>query len=179
MKKAKEHVNKSYRYRRNHWVPGILSLIYLCLPSPLLALSTDRNQPIEVEADSLEIRGEENISIYTGNVRLDQGSLVLRADRLVINFNDQNELTLMELNGSPATFRQLNNENQEMIGQADRLEYRETESTLILLGNARFSHKGDTIESNTIHINTENESIQAGSSSSDERVKMLIQPKQQ
>jgi lipopolysaccharide transport protein LptA len=66
-----------------------------------------------------------------------------------------------------------------MIGQADRLEYREAESTLILLGNAKLSHRGDTIESNTIRINTDNESIQAGSSNSDDRVKMLIQPKQQ
>ena len=84
----------------------------------------------------------------------------------------------MELTGSPATFRQLNDQQQEMIGQADRLEFREAESTLILLGNARFTHKGDTIESNRISVNTDNESIQAGSSSSDDRVKMLIQPKQ-
>ena len=113
-----------------------LILLFLLMPSSLLALSTDQSQPIEVEADSLEIKDAENISIYSGDVRLDQGSLALRADRLVIHFNDQNELTLMELTGSPATFRQLNDEQQEMIGQADRLEYREAESTLILLGNS-------------------------------------------
>lgn len=160
-------------------IAKLLILVFLVLPSTLLALSTDRDQPIEVEADSLEIRDTENISIYSGNVRLNQGSLALRSERLVIYFNDQNELTLMELTGSPATFRQLNNEQQEITGQADRLEYREAESTLILLGNARLSHRGDIIESNTIRINTDNESIQAGSSTSDDRVKMLIQPKQQ
>ena len=159
-------------------ITSLLTLVFLVLPSPLLALSTDRNQPIEVEADSLEVRDAENISIYSGNVRLNQGSLVLRSERLVIHFNDQNELILMELTGSPATFRQLNNEQQEMTGQADRLEYREAESTLFLLGNARLSHRGDTIESNTIRINTDDESIQAGGSNSDDRVKMLIQPKQ-
>lgn len=156
-----------------------LILLLLLMPSSLLALSTDRDQPIEVEADSLEIRDTENISIYSGNVRLDQGSLSLRSDRLVIYFNDQNELTLMELSGSPATFRQLNDEQQEMIGQADQLEYREAESSLILLGNAKFNHNGDTIESNMIRINTENENIQAGGLDSNDRVKMLIQPRQQ
>ncbi len=160
-------------------ITKLLTLVFLVLPSTLLALSTDRNQPIEVEADSLEVRDTENMSIYSGNVRLNQGSMALRSERLVIYFNDQNELTLMELTGSPATFRQLNNEQQEMIGQADRLEYRELESTLILLGNARLSHKGDTIESNRISINTDTESIQAGSSDADDRVKMLIQPRQQ
>ncbi len=160
-------------------ITKLLTLVFLVLPSTLLALSTDRNQPIEVEADSLEVRDTENMSIYSGNVRLNQGSMALRSERLVIYFNDQNELTLMELTGSPATFRQLNNQQQEMIGQADRLEYRELESTLILLGNARLSHKGDTIESNRISINTDTESIQAGSSDADDRVKMLIQPRQQ
>ena len=156
----------------------LLFLFALFIPTSLLALSTDRSQPIEVEADSLEIKDSENISIYSGNVRLNQGSLALQSDRLVIYFNDQNELELMELTGSPATFRQLNDQQQEMIGQADRLEFREAESTLILLGNARFTLRGDTIESNRISVNTDNESIQAGSSSSDDRVKMLIQPKQ-
>ncbi len=156
----------------------LITLVFLFLPAPLLALSSDRDQPIEVEADSLEVRDAENISIYSGKVRLNQGSLALRSDRLVIHFNDQNELDLMELTGSPATFRQLNNEQQEMIGQADRLEYREAESTLLLLGNAKFTLKGDTIESNRIRINTDNQSIQAGSSTSDDRVKMLIQPRQ-
>lgn len=159
-------------------ITSLLTLVFLALPSPLLALSTDRNQPIEIEANSLEVRDAENISIYSGNVRLNQGSLVLRSEQLVIHFNDKNELILMELTGSPATFRQLNKEQQEMTGQADRLEYREAESTLILLGNARLSHRGDTIESNTIRINTDDESIQAGGSNSEDRVKMLIQPKQ-
>lgn len=160
-------------------IVSLAGLIFLVLPSTLLALSTDRNQPIEVEADSLEVRDAENISIYTGKVRLNQGSLALRAERLVIHFNDQNELTLMVLTGSPATFRQLNDEQEEMTGQADRLEYREAESTLILLGNAKFSRESDTVESNTIRINTDNDSIQAGGSTSDDRIKMLIQPKQQ
>lgn len=157
---------------------NLVTLVFLFLPAPLLALSNDQDQPIEIEADSLEVRDAEKISIYSGKVRLNQGSLALRADRLVIHFNNQNELNLMELTGSPATFRQLNNEQQEMIGQADRLEYREAESTLLLLGNAKFTLKGDTIESNRISINTDNQSIQAGSSTSDDRVKMLIQPRQ-
>ena len=159
-------------------VASLVTLVFLFLPAPLLALSSDRDQPIEVEADSLEVRDAEKISIYSGKVLLNQGSLAHRADRLAIHFNNQNELNLMELTGSPATFRQLNNEQQEMIGQADRLEYREAESTLLLLGNAKFTLKGDTIESNRISINTDNQSIQAGSSTSDDRVKMLIQPRQ-
>lgn len=152
-------------------------LLALLLSSPLSALDSDSDQPIEVEADNLELREQENISIYRGNVILTQGSLEIRSDRLVIHFDENNDLVLMEMTGSPAHFRQLDNERQEMQGQASRINYRESESMLELLDEARFSQAGDTIESHLIRINTEDNTLQAGSADTDERVKMLIQPR--
>ncbi len=156
----------------------LASLLLASLPRALFAAPEDKKQPIQVEADSLEIRDLDNISIYTGNVRLAQGSLLIHSDRLVIYFNDNKELTLMEMTGKPATFRQLDDEQNEMLGQADKLEYHEPKSLLVLKGNARFSNKGDTIESSSIRINTETDYIEAESSDPDERVRMVIQPKQ-
>ncbi len=155
----------------------LVSFLVLLLPLQVFALSGDAQQPIHVEADSLEIRDKDNISIYTGNVRLSQGSQEFRGERLVLNFSQQKELVLMTMTGTPATFRQIDDQQREMRGQADQMEYRASESTLLLLGNARFTHVGNTIESNTIRINTETESIQAGSTESDDRVRMLILPK--
>ena len=156
----------------------LVTALFLLLPVQLFALSNDGQQPINVEADSLEVRDQENISIYSGNVRLKQGSLEFSCDRLTLHFDEQKELTLMEMTGTPATGRQLDDEKQELKGQAELLQYRQSESILVLSGNARFSHQGDTIESNSIQINTDNNSIQAGSSAADDRVRMLIQPKQ-
>ena len=157
----------------------IFVVLIMLLPMHLFALSSDEVQPIQVDADSLEVRDQENISVYTGNVRLIQGSLEFRCERLTLHFDDQKELVLMEMTGAPATFRQLDDQQQELKGQAEQLQYKQSESILVLTGNARFSHKGDTIESNRIQVNTENESIQAGSSEPDNRVRMLIQPKPQ
>ncbi len=152
-------------------------LLALLLSPPLWALGSDGEQPISVEADSLEVREKENISIYQGNVSLTQGSLEINSERLVIHFNQANDLVLMEMTGSPARFRQLDDEQREMLGQARRINYRNSESMLELIEDARFSHAGDTIESKLIRINTEDNNIQAGSSDTDERVKMLIQPR--
>ena len=157
----------------------IFLLAILLLPGGAArALSTDSEQPIAVEADNLEIRDTENISIYEGNVSLVQGSIKITSDRLVIHFNDANDLTLMEMTGAPARFRQLDDQGEEMLGEARRINYLENESLLELIEQARFSHAGDTIQSNRIRINTENNSIQAGGAQSEERVKMLIQPRQ-
>lgn len=154
-------------------------LLCLLLPLQLQALSSDSEQAIEVEADRLEVRDAEKISIYEGNVSLVQGSLQIQSDRLVIHFGEAGLLLLMEMSGSPARFRQLDDEQQELLGEAAQIDYLESESTLELRGNARFRHAGDSIESTLIRINTESNAIRAGSSQADERVKMLIQPKQE
>ncbi len=158
-----------------------LPVFFLLLMLPLSgwALPGDSEQPIEVEADRLEVRDEDNRSIYQGNVRLVQGSLEITSDRLVIHFNDQRELVLMEMTGSPARFRQLNDQRQEMLGEARQINYIEPDSMLELLQGARFSHDGGTIEGERIRIDTERNSIEAGGESAEERVKMLIQPRQE
>ncbi len=157
---------------------AILNGFLACLlPSTLLAASGDKEQPIQVEADKLEIRDDDNISTYSGNVRLIQGSMLIHSDRLVIHFDDNKDLVLMEMTGNPATFRQLNDDNQEMLGQADKLSYHELESLLIFQDNARFESNGDTIEGSIIRINTENDHIEAASPEPDERVRVVIQPK--
>jgi lipopolysaccharide export system protein LptA len=138
----------------------------------------DNQQPIHVEADSLEVRDNDNISIYTGNVKLTQGSLEVHSDRLTLYFEDNKILILMKMAGSPATFRQLTDSNLEIIGEALKIEYRESESTLLLLGNAKLTQGSDIIESNKINLNIDSNSIEAGSVEPDNRVRMLIQPKQ-
>ena len=160
-------------------VKQIFAIVLLLVLSPLqaYAAATDKKQPIHIEADSLEVRDDDNISIYSGNVRLEQGSLLMKADRLVIYFNAEKDLELMEMTGSPATFRQLDDDNREMLGEADKLDYHESKSLLVLEGNARFSSDGDTIESSSIRINTENDNIEAASPEADKRVRMVIQPK--
>ena len=158
-----------------------LAFVITCLAAfvsmPTFAASADKDQPIEVEADSLEVRDNDNISIYSGNVRLVQGTLNVRSDKLVIHFDDDKNLVLMEMTGAPASFRQLDDDNKEMIGQADKLDYFEPKSLLVLKGNARFSNDGDLIESSMISINTENDNLKAASPEPDKRVRVVIQPK--
>jgi len=155
-----------------------VALFLLLLPTQLWALASDGDQQIEVEANSLEVREAENISIYEGNVNLVQGSLQISCDRMVIHFNDANELQLIEMTGDPASLRQLDDDQQEMLGQAKQIDYIEAQSLIELRGTARFDHAGDIIEGDLIRINTESNAIQAGSSESDRRVKMLIKPRQ-
>ena len=155
----------------------LLSLL-LVLPTPGFSKTGDNQQPIYVEADSLEVRDNDNISIYTGNVKLTQGSLEIQADLLTLYSDDNNTFTLMKMSGLPATFRQLNDSNLEITGEALKMEYSESESTLLLIDNAKLTQGVDIIESNKINVNTNSNDIEAGGVEPDNRVHMLIQPKQ-
>ena len=154
-------------------------LMLLWLPAQLWAMAGDREQPISVEADSLEVRETENLSIYEGNVNLIQGSLDVRSDRMVVYFNDARELVSIEMTGGPARFRQLDDQQREMLGRALRIDYTESGSLLILTGDAYYQHDGDTIESELIRVNTDTSFVQAHGNDTDQRVKMLIQPRQE
>ncbi|MFT5657731.1 MAG: lipopolysaccharide export system protein LptA [Gammaproteobacteria bacterium] len=153
-------------------------LLCLLLSSQVFAKTGDAALPIQVEADSLEVRDDDGISIYTGNVKLTQGSLEIHSDQLTLFFAADNTLTLMKMIGSPATFSQLDDNDQEITGEAREMEYRESKTTLLLLDNAKLTQGTDTIESNRIMLDTSSNSIQAGSTGSDNRVRMLILPKQ-
>ena len=154
-------------------IPLALLLVATCAA----ALSTDGQQPISVEADNLEVRDADQVSIYQGNVRLVQGSLEIESDRLEIRFDDEREIVSMRMTGAPARFRQLDDERREMRGEARRIDYAQAESRLEMTGAARFDHAGDTIESERIRIDTETNEIEAGGDNGGERVRMLIQPR--
>lgn len=154
-----------------------IALVLLLVTLPCAALDSDREQPIHVEADRLEVREQENVSIYEGNVKLVQGSLEINSERLVIHFNAANELTLMEMTGKPATLRQLDNQQQELYGEAEQIDYSEVKSLLIMRQSAFLDHAGDTIKSDLIRLNTATNGIEAGGTQTDERVKMVIKPR--
>jgi len=155
----------------------LLSAWFLFASLPASALSSDAQQPIEIEADTLLVKDKENTSTYTGNVRLNQGSLKIRCEQLVLYFSEDKELVLMKMAGTPATFRLLDDHQQELRGKAEQMEYRVSESFLMLVGNAMFTHAGDTIESNQIQVDTTSGSVEAGGSKSNDRVRTLIQPR--
>jgi lipopolysaccharide export system protein LptA len=155
-----------------------LIALLLLLPLQSWALDADRDEPIEVEADRLEVREGEKVSIYEGNVKLIQGSLEITSDRLVIHFNDANELTLMEMTGTPAKLRQLDNEQNEIVGEAEQIDYSEAQALLVMRQSAYLDMAGDIIRSDLIRLNTDTNDIEAGSTQSDDRVKMVIKPRQ-
>lgn len=158
-----------------HHKISLLCALFL-LSGPTFALKSDKDQPIDISADSLQINDEKNVSIYKGKVKLSQGSLSIEADELTLYFNDANEMQFMDMIGKPAQFKQQDEDLQWMTGTAQKIEYRDLESLLILNKNANFKSGKEHIKSEFIKINFDKDLINAGKSDK-ERVFIKILPR--
>ncbi len=117
--------------------PLALVLLLLFLSGgEVQALSTDKDQPIEVEADGMEIDEGKGVTTYRGNVEVVQGSIRLKADTVYI-FQSAGNTDRLEAEGKPVYFRQRPDGKQEDVrGHASRIEYNTNSELLYMVGDA-------------------------------------------
>jgi len=154
--------------------------LLLLLPLPALALSSDREQPINIEADSLDIDEVNGISTYQGNVHYTQGSIVLDADIMVVHTHE-GLIDKLEAFGDPAHYQQkLDNEDQHLSAEAKSMEYLSESEKLILRENVHVVKGENVFTGNIIEYNTKDEIVSARKAESgEERVQVIIQPRKQ
>ena len=70
-------------------------------------LSTDSEQDIEIEADTAEMDDIKKITIYRGDVVVIQGSIKMTGHTMHVYFDKNNDMELVIMDGTPATYRQL------------------------------------------------------------------------
>ena len=149
-----------------------------------LAESADRNQPIELEADTVTVNDAKKISTYSGNVILTQGSLVIHADKLIVR-EDEQGFQHSTSTGNPSTFKQKREgKNEYMEGSAQRIEYDGRMDKVQLYTRASVKRGEDIVHGDYISYdaNAEYAEVLGGTKSesggpSSGRVKAIIQPK--
>ncbi len=141
------------------------------------ALSTDREQPIYIEADHADINDKTGISVYTGRVEVTQGSMRLDSDKLTVHMkNDELEKAIAV--GKPAHYRQRpDGKDKDVEAEALRMEYYATKDRIILIEQAKAWQGGDTFESERITYDIARDLVTAGAKDGKDRVRIVIQPR--
>ncbi len=156
----------------------LAALLLLVTPVTTWGLDTNRSQPIHIEADRATLSEEGNKSIYEGNVQLRQGTLHLQGDHMTVLLTDK-QVDKIILTGKPASLQQKQG-NTDQHAEADNIEYSASEERVILLGNARVWQTGaEEFRSERIVFNLKDNTVNAGSKNSQDRVQITIQPKKQ
>jgi lipopolysaccharide export system protein LptA len=177
---------KKSSHKKNYFISAsTISLFFITffLSSNCLALSSDKDQPIELEADSADLNDQKGISIYNGNVILTQGSTQLHASTLTLFHNKQHKLTQIEAIGSPASFKQRpDGQKQDVKAKANKMLYDVTKETVHLYENAIFFQGKNSFRGDQIIYDTKNDIVKAdskksskGKTKSSGRVKVIIQ----
>ena len=144
--------------------------------SPLLCLDSDRDQQIEIESDSAEFRELDGITIYTGNVRMEQGSILLLANQISI-YTDSGEVTRLVATGKRAYYEQIPSPGQEkVIAQGNTIEYLLEQDVIYLIQNASLTQEGTTLNGNRITYDVRNHLLKANNQpgNASGRVKVVI-----
>jgi lipopolysaccharide export system protein LptA len=148
-----------------------------------VAEKADRDQPINIEADSGEVDDKSQIARFFGNVVLIQGTLVLRADELEVKQENEN-FSIGIAKGNPAYFKQKREGYEDFIeGEAQRIEYDSTSEVLRMFTNAKLWRDGDVVHGDFITYDANTEIFEAKGSRDEniggnpKRVKAIIQPK--
>jgi len=151
-----------------------ISLLLITISSNLHALPGDKDKPIELAADSVDVDEAMGISTYKGDVDLRQGSMRLQASKITVKQAGKkpNQITAF---GSPVKFEQ-KSEKGQIKARAKRIEYAVNSETLQLIGDASLSQAGDTIKSDRITYDRVNHKMKAGAAAKGkQRVKITIQ----
>jgi len=154
-----------------------------------LALSTDSEKPIEIEADFAELDDTAGITVYRGNVVVTQGSMRMSGDKLTVNFTDEQELKNVFLQGRPARFKQRpDNKDVDTEGEAMQIEYHAKESLLYLIEGAKLNQGEKLITGHRITYDTDRSILTARKARTTEvakddeptsggRIRIIIPPK--
>ncbi len=140
-----------------------------------VALESDRNQPIELAADSVDINEAEGLSVYRGDVDLRQGSMHLQADVVRVHHRGRDPSRVVA-EGRPVRFEQQSTRGP-VEGQARRVEYEIASENLELSGDAVLVQGKDTMRSDRIVYDRVRAVVKAGAAAEGkQRVRISIQP---
>lgn len=168
-----------------------IALLGALAATPALAERADRDKPVNIEADAMQYDDAKQVNVFTGNVTLTKGTILIRADRLVLS-QDTAGFQYGTAYGKPASFRQKRDAvDQFIVGTGQQLHYDgktetvrfEQRATLKRLEGERVT---DEVHGNLIVYDsrTEHVDVRSGGPASATpenpggRVRVVIQPRQ-
>ena len=162
-----------------------LSTVFACclllLAGSAHALKSDRDKPMDIAADRVDVDDNKGISTFRGNVQVTRGSLRMAGDVIVITRDQNGELQTMVATGNPAMYRQRpDNKPNDVIAHANQINYNAKTDIVTLKEQARVDQGNDSFSGESLVYNANLDKVtgQGGSGGENNgRVRVRLQPK--
>ena len=125
-------------------------LLGFALSTDVVALATDSQQPIEIQADFAELDDQEGKTIYVGNVVVIQGLMRLASAKLEVSYDTKggtNDIEEMVATGG-VTFV-----NGTEAAESERAVYNPDAGTLVMLGDVILTQGATAIAGEKLTVN--------------------------
>ena len=157
----------------------LLLVAVLCTAGVAQARQSDKNQPININASAFAGSQDSGKITFTGNVQLDQGTFKADGAQATgyTDPNDNSQWQRVVLTGNPAHFQQTQDSGTLVHGRAQTIDYKVSENTVILTGNAAVVQQGrGEFHGDRLVYNTDTGEIQ-GTPTAGGRVHITLQPR--
>jgi lipopolysaccharide export system protein LptA len=165
-----------------------IKLLFLCLsflPALAFALPSDREQPINIEADHAQLDDEQGVTQYKGNAILTQGTLRITGDIITFYYDENQQIKKAIATGNLATYKQIHKPGEEPVrARALQMEYHAKIQKIYLIGKGHVWQQGDEFSGNHIEydiarniVHANSAPVQVGDKTQKSgRVHIIIQP---
>ncbi len=161
----------------------LLTALLLLHTSTGFAERVDRDKPLHLSADQVLMDDARQISTFTGNVQLTQGTMLIRGDKIVV-MQDKDGFKRGTAYGNTASFRQKREGLDEYVeGYGERIEYDTRAETVDFYVQARVKRNLDEVRGEHITYSAKTEIFQVSGSGAGSgnapprRVHAVLQPK--
>jgi len=150
----------------------------LPLAGALHALPEDSDKPIHIVGKTAEMDRQAKTLIYRGDVRIDQGTLRVVADTMVVEY-EADQVVRITATGSPARYQQQLEDNQGHVhANAREIVYHTQTEALDLKGKAHLLQRGSELKGDVVRYDIVGGKVDAHAASRGP-VRMILQPARQ
>lgn len=162
-----------------------LLTLLLVIPVFAWALPSDREQPIEIEADHAQMDDSQGITQYKGKAILTQGTLRIEGDIITFYYDDEKQLTKAIAQGNLAKYQQIQKPGEAPVkARALQMEYHARSQMIYLIGKGHVKQNGDEFSGARIEYDINKNIVNASSKPAvsgvtprkKERIHIIIQP---
>ena len=119
--------------------------------SKMEGLKLSNDQPIQIESDKLEIHDQDNMAVFTGNVKVVQGTTILQAGTMTVYYLDKGDKKGASMTSGDADIDKINVTDKVFLSSgtqqatADEGIFNMTSQTFVLKGKQVVLSEGQNV----------------------------------
>ncbi|CAK9883688.1 MAG: Lipopolysaccharide export system protein LptA [Candidatus Erwinia impunctatus] len=166
------------KLKTNHNLISLTLSLLLATSLPAQALTGDTDKPVFVDSENQALDMQNNVTTFSGNVVINQGSIKITADKVVVTRpGGDSKKTVIDAWGNPATFYQLQDNGKPVKGHAQKMHYELAKDFVELTDNAYLEQLDSNVKGDRITYLVKEQKMQAYSNAS-KRVTTVLVPSQ-